>query len=59
MSFIDYLKSTKGELKHVNWPTRDQAIGYTTIVIVIAIAVGVYLGLLDFAFASIIKGLIV
>lgn len=59
MSFIDYLKSTKGELKHVNWPTRNQAIVYTVIVIGLSIATGVYLGVLDFAFTSIIRDLII
>ncbi|OHA58953.1 MAG: preprotein translocase subunit SecE [Candidatus Vogelbacteria bacterium RIFOXYD1_FULL_44_32] len=59
MSFIDYLKSTKGELKHVNWPTRRQAIVYTVIVIVISIATGFYLGVLDFAFTSVIKEFII
>jgi preprotein translocase subunit SecE len=55
MSFIDYLKSTKGELKHVNWPTRREAIVYTVVVIAISVSIGAYLGALDFIFASIIK----
>ena len=59
MSFIDYLKSTKGELKHVNWPTRSEAVGYTIIVIIISVAVGAYLGVLDYVFATIVKMLII
>lgn len=59
MSFINYLKSTKGELKHVNWPTRQQAVLYTVIVIAISIVTGVYLGVLDFGFTSLVKGFII
>jgi len=55
MSFIDYLKSTKGELKHVNWPTRQQALAYTSIVIVIALGTGAYLGMLDYIFTNILR----
>ena len=59
MSFIDYLKSTKAELRHVNWPTRREAVVFTLIVIVISIVVGAYLGVLDFVFTSIIKTFII
>ncbi|MFZ3029970.1 MAG: preprotein translocase subunit SecE, partial [Minisyncoccia bacterium] len=30
--FIEYLKETKGELKHVNWPTKQQTMYYTLLV---------------------------
>ena len=55
MGFIDYLRDTKGELKHVNWPTRKQALGFTITVIVISIVVGFGLGLLDYLFTGIVK----
>ena len=45
-------------MKHVLWPTRQQAIVYTVMVIGISIAVAVYLGLLDYLFAAIIKKII-
>jgi preprotein translocase SecE subunit len=28
----EYLKDTKGELKHVTWPSKNQAILFTVIV---------------------------
>ncbi|OHA60070.1 MAG: preprotein translocase subunit SecE [Candidatus Vogelbacteria bacterium RIFOXYD1_FULL_46_19] len=59
MSFIDYLKSTKGELKHVNWPTKNQAIAYTTIVIAIAFVIGFYLGAFDFIFTTILRNFLI
>jgi preprotein translocase subunit SecE len=55
MGFIDYLRDTKGELKHVNWPTRKQAIGFTVTVILISVFVGFGLGVLDYAFTGIVK----
>lgn len=50
MSFIQYLKDTRGELNHVAWPTRVQTIVYTILVIAISIFLSFYLGFFDFAF---------
>ncbi|QQG37970.1 MAG: preprotein translocase subunit SecE [Candidatus Kaiserbacteria bacterium] len=52
MSFIQYLKDTRSELKHVAWPTRIQTIIYTVIVIGISLFVAVYLGLFDYIFTT-------
>ena len=52
MILIDYLKDTKAELRHVTWPTRQQAITYTVVVLAISIGTGLFLGLLDFIFAK-------
>lgn len=54
----DYLKETKAELAHVNWPTRAQTIGFTVLVVVISALVAYLLGLFDFAFARIISSII-
>ena len=50
MSFTQYLKDTRGELRHVAWPTRVQTVVYTILVIAISIIVSLYLGFFDFAF---------
>lgn len=52
MSFIDYLRDTKGELRHVTWPTRRQTINYTIIVLLISIGTGIFLGVLDYLFGQ-------
>lgn len=52
MGLINYLRETKGELRHVTWPTRRQAINYTIIVLAISIGTGLFLGLLDYLFAQ-------
>jgi preprotein translocase subunit SecE len=52
MKIIDYIKDTKGELKHVSWSTRRQAIVYTIIVILISVSVALFLGFFDFIFTE-------
>lgn len=51
----EYLSETKGELKHVSWPTKNQAIIFTVIVVVFSIVVAFVLGAFDFIFAMILK----
>ncbi len=52
MSFIQYLKDTRGELHHVAWPTQVQTIVYTILVVLVSIFVALYLGLFDFHFTT-------
>ncbi len=51
----DYLKETRAEFKHVNWPTRKQTIIFTVVVIVICAVIAYLLGLFDFIFARILE----
>jgi preprotein translocase subunit SecE len=43
---------TVGELRKVNWPTRQEAINLTGIVLLVIIAMSALLGLLDIVFAE-------
>ncbi|OGZ07605.1 MAG: preprotein translocase subunit SecE [Candidatus Lloydbacteria bacterium RIFCSPHIGHO2_02_FULL_54_17] len=52
MSLINYLRETKGELRHVTWPTRRQTINYTIVVLLISIGTGIFLGVLDYFFGQ-------
>ncbi len=58
MQIVDYIKETKGELSHVSWPTKKQAIAYTALVVGISIAVAIYLGAADFLLSRIVKILV-
>jgi preprotein translocase subunit SecE len=49
-NFINYLKDTVAEMKHVSWPTNKQSVVYTILVVVISIIVSLYIGLFDFIF---------
>jgi len=47
MGFIDYLKETRTELKHVSWATHKQAINLTLLVIGVSVLVALLLGVFD------------
>jgi preprotein translocase subunit SecE len=51
---INYVKDTRGELKHVSWPSRKQAAAFTAIVLVISLAVSFFLGFFDFTFSELL-----
>jgi preprotein translocase SecE subunit len=50
--FTEYLRQTRGELRHVAWPTRTQTIVYALLVAAISIGIALYLGLFDFLFTA-------
>ncbi len=55
MALKEYINETKAELKHVSWPTRNQTINYTFIVIGISIATAVFLSVFDGFFVYILE----
>ncbi len=57
--FVQYLKDTQSELKHVSWPTRSQAIAFTALVIVISIVTAAYLGAFDWLFTYLVEKYII
>ena len=48
MSIINYIKDTQGEMKHVSWPTGNQAIIFTIVVIIVSLFVSFFLGFFDY-----------
>jgi len=48
---IQFLKDARLELKKVSWPSRKELTGATTLVIVVSILAGLFLGILDVAFS--------
>lgn len=56
-SFIDYLFGVRAEMTHVKWPSTQQAIGYTTLVIIISLVVAAYLGGLDLLLTHVAEAL--
>ena len=53
--FINYIKDTRGELAHVSWPTRRQAVMFTVVVVIISILMSVYLGFFDYVLSLILQ----
>lgn len=52
---ITFIKEARIELKKVNWPTKNQTLNYTLIVIGVSIAVALFLGGLDYLFENLLK----
>lgn len=52
---LQFLTEAKAELKKVTWPTRKQTLASTAVVMVIVAIMAIYLGIIDFALAKIVK----
>ena len=50
-----FFKDTKAELKKVTWPTKDQLIHNTGVIIVFIIIVTIILSVLDIAFGKLFQ----
>jgi preprotein translocase subunit SecE len=46
------------ELRHVNWPTRQEAVRLTSVVIGMSLGLAVFLGLFDYLFTTLLKAAI-
>jgi preprotein translocase subunit SecE len=45
-----FYRETVGELRKVTWPTRQEAINLTIIVIIVTFGMSTFLGIVDFLF---------
>ena len=52
---IQFIKEAKIELKKVTWPTPKQTLASTAVVIIIVFIVSIYLGIVDFVLAKLVK----
>ncbi len=48
----EFIREIRSELRKVVWPTRQEAVKLTTIVILVCVAVGFFLGLMDATFTQ-------
>ncbi|HUC31692.1 MAG TPA: preprotein translocase subunit SecE [Candidatus Paceibacterota bacterium] len=55
---IKFFSEAKNEIRHVNWPTRQEATRLTFIVIGIAVVLAIFLGGFDYLFSYLIKNFI-
>jgi preprotein translocase subunit SecE len=54
MKITEYIKDTKAEMTHVNWPTRVETIRFTAMVIAVSLGVAILLGIADFVFGKLL-----
>jgi len=45
-----YFRETIGELRKVSWPTRQETINLTIVVVIVLVVMSAFLGTLDFVF---------
>ena len=57
-SLLSYLRNVRGELTHVVWPDKKQAVIHTALIIVISALVALYIAALDYIFAGVVNRLI-
>ena len=48
---VRYFKDTRAELRKVSWPSREEAVNLTIIVMTVTIAMAAFLGVVDFLFS--------
>lgn len=56
---VVFLKEVRDELKKVVWPTRDEIIRLTGVVIIVSLGVGIFLGGTDFVLTKLVELIIV
>jgi preprotein translocase subunit SecE len=54
-----FFAESRQELRHVNWPTRQEATRLTFVVIGISLGLAVFLGFFDFLFTYIVRNIII
>lgn len=50
-----FVRETIAELRKVVWPTRDQAVNLTFIVVMTVVAMSAFLGVIDYILTQLIK----
>jgi preprotein translocase subunit SecE len=54
---VQFLREVKIELKKVTWPSRQQTMGSTLVVIVLVMIISVFLGTVDLGLSGVVRAL--
>jgi preprotein translocase subunit SecE len=57
-AIIQYLRDTRAELRHVAWPTTQQTVVYTALVVGISIIVAAFTGGVDYLLTTALNWLL-
>jgi len=57
-ALVRYVRDTRGELRKVRWPSRDEAWALTKIVLAVTFGMAIFLGALDLFFGWMLGGII-
>ena len=55
MNIITFLQEVQSEVKKVNWPSREETMRNTLIVVLFAVAVALFLGFFDYIFGLLLS----
>ena len=53
-----YYRETRGEIRKVTWPTREESRRLTAIVLGVTAVMSLFLGILDYIFSNLIQELV-
>ncbi len=53
--YPEWARNIVSELRKVVWPSAEETRSLTTVVIVVAVSVGIILGVVDFGFSELVK----
>ena len=54
MRITEYVKATRAEMNHVNWPNIQETMRFTVLVIAASLLTAILLGVADFVFARLL-----
>ncbi len=57
-AIVRFFRETTGELRKVSWPTRQEALNLTLVVLAVTASTSLFLGFLDFLFTRLFRLLI-
>jgi preprotein translocase subunit SecE len=52
--FIQYLKNVRAEMAKVSWPSRDEVVSATTLVVVLSIVISLVIKVFDLALSRVL-----
>ena len=55
---LTYILEVKNELTKVSWPTKEETIRLTALVVIVSAVVAIYLGVLDFALSLLLRSVL-
>jgi preprotein translocase subunit SecE len=55
---VRFINETTGELRKVTWPTRDEALRLTAVVLAVMIASSIFLGAIDALLTEVFRALL-
>jgi preprotein translocase subunit SecE len=55
---VQYLRETRAEMRKVVWPTRQEAVNLTIIVVVTIVAMSAFFGVIDYVFTILFRFLL-